>query len=48
MRTASGVRVTTTLNTYGHLWPPLGDQLDGKIDRVLVEARRSRPPGRLR
>jgi integrase len=33
--------ITTTLNTYGHLWPSLGAQLDEKIDRVLVEARRN-------
>jgi hypothetical protein len=31
--------ITTTLNTYGHLGPSLGAQLDEKIDRVLVEAR---------
>jgi integrase len=31
--------ITTTLNTYGHLWPSLGVQLDEKIDRVFLEAR---------
>jgi len=33
--------ITTTLNTYGHLWPSLGAQLDAKIDAVFQEARAS-------
>jgi hypothetical protein len=32
--------ITTTLNTYGHLWPTLGSQLDDKIEAVSHEARR--------
>jgi integrase len=31
--------ITTTLNTYGHLWPSLGAQLDERIDLVHREAR---------
>lgn len=31
--------ITTTLNTYGHLWPSLGAQLDERIDSVHREAR---------
>lgn len=30
--------ITTTLNTYGHLWTSLGAQLDAKIERVFREA----------
>jgi integrase len=30
--------ITTTLNTYGHLWPSLGAQLDAKIELVFREA----------
>jgi len=31
--------ITTTLNTYGHLWPSLGAQLDEAMDRAFREAR---------
>jgi len=31
--------ITTTLNTYGHLWPSLGAQLDAKIKVVFRQAR---------
>jgi integrase len=31
--------ITTTLNTYGHLWPSLGAQLDEAMDRAFHEAR---------
>ena len=31
--------ITTTLNTYGHLWPSLGAQLDAKIEAVFRQAR---------
>jgi integrase len=31
--------ITTTLNTYGHLWPSLGAQLDAKIESVYRQAR---------
>lgn len=31
--------ITTTLNTYGHLWPTLGVQLDEKIEAVFRQAR---------
>jgi len=31
--------ITTTLNTYGHLWPSLGAQLDEAMDRAYQEAR---------
>jgi integrase len=31
--------ITTTLNTYGRLWPSLGAQLDERIDSVHWEAR---------
>jgi integrase len=31
--------ITTTLNTYGHLWPTLGSQLDDKIEAVFHHAR---------
>lgn len=31
--------ITTTLNTYGHLWPSLGVQLDDKIEAVHREAK---------
>jgi integrase len=34
--------ITTTLNTYGHLWPSLGAQLDAKIENVYREARGAR------
>jgi integrase len=30
--------ITTTLNTYGHLWASLGAQLDAKIEVVFREA----------
>jgi integrase len=30
--------ITTTLNTYGHLWPSLGAQFDAKIELVFREA----------
>jgi len=33
--------ITTTLNTYGHLWPSLGAQLDEAMDRAYQEARGS-------
>ena len=31
--------ITTTLNTYGHLWPSLGVQLDEAMDPAFQEAR---------
>jgi hypothetical protein len=31
--------VIGTLNTYGHLWPSLGAQLDAKIEGVYRETR---------
>lgn len=31
--------ITTTLNTYGHLWPSLGAQIDAKIEGVYRETR---------
>ncbi|MGH2688176.1 MAG: tyrosine-type recombinase/integrase [Actinomycetota bacterium] len=31
--------ITTTLNTYGHLWPTLGVQLDEKIEAVFRQAK---------
>lgn len=31
--------ITTTLNTYGHLWPSLGAQLDNKIEFAFRQAR---------
>jgi integrase len=31
--------ITTTLNTYGHLWPSLGAQLDDRMEQVFHEAR---------
>ncbi|MEA2503045.1 MAG: hypothetical protein QOG36_88 [Actinomycetota bacterium] len=31
--------ITTSLNTYGHLWPSLGAQLDEAMDRAFHEAR---------
>ena len=31
--------ITTTLNTYGHLWPALGAQLDDKMDQAFRQAR---------
>lgn len=31
--------ITTTLNTYGHLWPSLGAQLDDKMEQAFRQAR---------
>jgi integrase len=31
--------ITTTLNTYGHLWPSLGEQLDQRMEDAFHQAR---------
>ena len=31
--------ITTTLNTYGHLWPSLGEQLDRRMEDAFHQAR---------
>ncbi|HWD09358.1 MAG TPA: tyrosine-type recombinase/integrase [Actinomycetota bacterium] len=31
--------ITTTLNTYGHLWPSLGEALDERMEETVRTAR---------